>query len=138
MTQPMPATEIQYGRERLLIARLILALMRHVNAAFFPGLRLAEAIELAHISISVMIGHLEKRPFTLTKLSRGLGYPRATMLRKLARLIELGLVERVGRYYYAGKNANRPRQREIVMRNKRMIKETYKELSKLGPLPCPK
>ena len=129
-----PNPKIQFARESLAVARLTFALMRNTNVAFFPGMRFSDAIELYYISMAIFIGHLEGRPLTVPKLARAVGYPRATLLRKVAALIEFGYVERVGRFYHPSPGVNIPVYRSVLTRNVRMIVDTGKELSKMGSL----
>jgi IclR helix-turn-helix domain len=126
--------KIQFDQESLAVARLTVGLMRNTNAGFFPGMRLSAAIEHYYISLAVLIGDLEGKPLTISKLSRAVGFPRSTLLRKVAVLIDLGYVERVGRLYYTSPGVNIPRYRVILARSVRMNLNTAKKVSKMDGL----
>jgi len=51
----------------------------------------------------------------LSELSRNLEMPRDAVRRKLQRLIEIGLVERIDHRYYITAKANAPLQREVLL-----------------------
>jgi DNA-binding IclR family transcriptional regulator len=60
-----------------------------------------------------MIGHLEGRPFTASKLAAYLDCPRTSVLRRLQALIDMGSIERRGsRYYVAEQRFNSARALE--------------------------
>jgi len=56
-------------------------------------------------AIEVFIGHAFERPVVLSELSRNLEMPRDAVRRKLQRLMEIGLVERIDHHYYMTANA---------------------------------
>lgn len=65
-----------------------------------PGVSLGEFGELLFPGVEVLVAHALDCPLTLSGLARNLELLRNTTRRRLARLIELGLVERVGDHYY--------------------------------------
>jgi DNA-binding transcriptional ArsR family regulator len=123
--------KILYARERAAMARMVIALMRNTNTAYFPDMRLNDAIDLRYVATYVFLGHVEGRLMNVSKLARALGMPRATVLRKLGVLMKIGYVERVGRSYRVTEKANLPNLLEVVARNAELIKATTKELSKM-------
>jgi DNA-binding transcriptional ArsR family regulator len=123
--------KILYARERAAMARMVIALMRNTNTAYFPDMRLNDAIDLRYVATYVFLGHVEGRLMNVSKLARALGMPRATVLRKLGVLMKIGYVERVGRSYRVTEKANLPNLLEVVARNAEIIKATTKELSKM-------
>src|SRR6476620_11536614 len=96
----MAGAALQYGRERALLGRSLLNFMRIARDAHAPDLTLGEVGDLLFTAIEVFIGHAFERPMGLNDLARNLEMPRSTVRRKLQRLIEIGLVERIDRRYY--------------------------------------
>src|SRR5260221_13614878 len=73
---------------------MLVALMRTVSAIYYPGVQLIDGIELIFVGIHVFLGYVERRPMTVSRLSRALGMSRATVVRRLETLIEIGYVKR--------------------------------------------
>jgi DNA-binding IclR family transcriptional regulator len=69
----------------------------------------------------------------LSELSRNLELPRDTVRRKLQRLIEIGLVERIDHHYYMTAKVNAPLQREVLLAHLRNMDAAINELSKMTP-----
>jgi DNA-binding IclR family transcriptional regulator len=82
-------------------------------------------------AIEVFIGHAFERPMVLSELSRNLEMPRNAVRRKLQRLIEIGLVERIDHRYYMTAKANAPLQREVLLAHLHNMQAAIKEVSKL-------
>jgi predicted transcriptional regulator len=61
---------------------------------YLPGVPAASSIESVIIAATVFKGHVQGRPFTLTKLAHYLSLPRTTVRNKLKTLIAAGVVER--------------------------------------------
>lgn len=123
---------IDYARERLVIARLVLAIMRARAEHYYPELGLAASYELQMVATAVFIGHLGQHPLGATEIGRMIGMPRPTVLRKLATLIRRGIVVKKGRGYCLVPEAvNGPGIRAIVRGNIRRIRAAAKELSKM-------
>jgi len=126
----MPAT-LLYGLERARVARLVLNLLRTVRNAYTPELTLEEASEFLFLMMHLFIGHAEGRPLSASKLARIAEMPRTTVLRRLAALIELGYLERVGDSYYLTAKSNVPNQRRVLLEHINNIQHAAKELSKI-------
>jgi len=126
----MPVT-LLYGRERARVARLVLGLLRTVRNAYTPELTLEEASEFLFLMMHLFIGHVQRRPLSASKLARIAEMPRTTVLRRLAALIELGYLERVGDSYYLTAKANVPNQRRVLLEHIDNIQHAAKELSKI-------
>ena len=109
------AAALRYGRERALLGRSLLNFMRIVRDAHAPDLTLGEVGDLLFTAIEVFIGHAFERPMVLSELSCNLEMPRDAVRRKLQRLIEIGLVERIDYRYYMTAKANAPLQREVLL-----------------------
>src|ERR1700757_3613900 len=67
------ASPVEFSREHEVITRLALQLARGVSAKYFPGKPPYHQSELAFVLLHVMIGHVERRPVTVSRLSRTWG-----------------------------------------------------------------
>jgi DNA-binding GntR family transcriptional regulator len=101
------AATLRYGRERAHLGRSLLNFMRIARDAHAPDLTLGEVGDLLFTAIGLH-GHAFERPMVLSELSRNLEMPRDAVRRKLQRLIEIGLVERIDHRYYMTAKANAP------------------------------
>jgi IclR helix-turn-helix domain len=129
----MPVT-LLYGHERARVARLALSLLRTVRNAYTPDLTLAEASEFLFLMMHLFIGHAQGKPLSASRLARIAEMPRTTVLRRLAMLIELGYLERIGNRYYLTAKSNVPYQRRVLLEHISNIQHTAKELSKMDTL----
>ena len=120
------AATLQYGRERAHLGRSLLNFMRIARDAHTPG----ELGDLLFTAIEVFIGHAFERPMLLSELSRNLEMPRNTVRRKLQRLIEIGLVERIDQRYYMTAKVNAPLQREVLLAHLHNMQAAIREVSK--------
>jgi DNA-binding IclR family transcriptional regulator len=94
--------------------------------------------DLLFTAIEVFIGHAFERPVVLSELSRNLEMPRDAVRRKLQRLIEIGLIERIDHRYYMTTKANAPLQREVLLAHFRNLQSAIKEVSKMGTTDLPR
>lgn len=93
---------IPRARERASIAQLTIDLIKIIHDGKFGKLttpNISGEVETLLISGAVLIGHVKGKPKTATDISRFLGIPRATVLRKLDRLEQDGMITRKGRKY---------------------------------------
>ena len=100
MTGVVMPTKPPFARERAQVGIAFMDCMRVARGVHAPGLSLGEFGELLFPGVEVLVAHALDCPLTLSGLARNLELPRNTARRRLARLIELGLVERVGDHYY--------------------------------------
>ena len=128
------AATLQYGRERALLGRSLLNFMRIVRDAHAPDLTLGEVGDLLFPAIEVFVGHAFERPMVLSELSRNLEMPRDTVRRKLRRLIEIGLVERIDDRYYMTAKVNAPLQREVLLAHLHNLQAAIKEMSAMSTI----
>ena len=101
----MPA-KLRYGRERAAIGIAVLNCMRVMRNTHLPKVALGELGDLLFVGFHVFIGHAHGRPQTVAALSHSLELSRATVARRLKRLIELGVVESEGVLYYMTERIN--------------------------------
>jgi DNA-binding IclR family transcriptional regulator len=111
---------------------MLVALMRTVSAIYYPGMQLIDGIELIFVGIHVFLGYVERRPMTVSRLSRALGMSRATVVRRLETLIEVGYVKRQENFYCPEEGAiNTLYLRDVLARASKIVITTAKELSKM-------
>src|SRR6266436_2106994 len=77
-----------------IISRMMMDLLRIFQEVGFDNRDYGRNLESLYILLVVFIGHAEKRPMTAARISRFLGLPRSTVVRKLAQLIQSGHVSK--------------------------------------------
>jgi len=91
------------AQERLILAKLLIDLNKTIHKGRL-GKRfhstIAGEVELILIAAAVLVGYVQGHPRNAAELSRQLGIPRPTIVRKLARLIDHGIIERVDGHRY--------------------------------------
>jgi CRP-like cAMP-binding protein len=96
-----PWHKIKNARQRLVLCRLMIDLMRTVHGTYAPvsepfGTRL----ETFFVGLCVAIGDIDRKPFSVAKIAAYMRVPRTTVIRRLDRLQRWGLIDRRGRRYY--------------------------------------
>src|SRR5262249_34706596 len=127
-----PPPRIALARERLLMCRLYLGLIRSINDDY--GLAFAatgDSASCRSVGIYVLLRTLMCSPIHASTIARALKLPRATVLRRLQELIKQGYVERVGNAYRVTDNVNIPDLQAKLQRRIDMITETAAKLSEL-------
>ena len=79
--------KIKNARQRLVLCRLMINIMRIVHGAYAPvnepfGTRL----ETFFIGLCVTLGDIEGKPFSVAKIAAYMRVPRTTVIRRLAQL----------------------------------------------------
>jgi biotin operon repressor len=95
------AHKIKKARQRLVLCRLMVDIMRTVHGTYAPvsepfGTRL----ETFFIGLCVAIGDIDGKPFSVAKIAAYMRVPRTTVIRRLDQLQSWGLIDRRGRHYY--------------------------------------
>ncbi|MFV8595070.1 hypothetical protein [Ralstonia pseudosolanacearum] len=91
--------KIHQAGQRALLASALLDVMRAFGAAYLGTEKFgARADELALLA-AVFIGCAEGRPMATAKVAEYAGVARASAIRKLDRMVQRGIVEKVGRRY---------------------------------------
>jgi predicted transcriptional regulator len=121
---------VECSREHEVITRMFLALARGICGKYFPGKPLHHQIDLVCLLLYVIIGHVKRRPVTVSKLSRTFGLSRATTARWLSELVASGFVERVGNVYWLTEKTNSPSVQNVVAKNVDLIIAAAKELAR--------
>jgi hypothetical protein len=116
--------------ERFALARMCIDLARVTRRGFAPQEPFGNKMETFYVGLCVLMGHIEDKPFTVTKLSNYLEAPRSTTLRRLDQLIEFGVVERRGNRYFINEAvANTKQAMDLHSAMVRMVKQTAARLS---------
>jgi IclR helix-turn-helix domain len=124
---------IELATERAIVARLVLELLHNVKRHYFPKGEFLDAVELALVGVYVFLAQQDRRPCTVTYLSRKIGLSRATVRRRTAHLVELGYVESSSRSYLMGRGfAKPPGGRRIVQAHIAAINSAARKLAKLA------
>src|SRR6516225_3896356 len=129
--------EIRKARQRLVLCRLMIDIMRTVHGAYAPvnepfGARL----ETFFIGLCVAIGDMDGKPFSVAKIASYMRVPRTTVIRRLAQLQSWGLIDRQGRHYHLHeKTLNSLMGMRSYQQVRRILSEATKELSVLDTLP---
>lgn len=129
-----PPSRITQARERLLLSRLYVGLIRSLNddygAAFAAS---SDSCTLRTIGIYVFLRTLMCSPVRASTIAQTLKLPRAVVNRRLQDMMKQGYVERVGNAYRMTDKVNIPDLQHRLQRRIDMIMETARELSKLHP-----
>ena len=138
MPVKLMAAKLLYGHQRADVCRMLVNITRTLRDCYAPDLALGEVADLMWVLCNVFIGHANNRPPSASKLARSLEMPRTTVLRKLARLTELGLVVRVGRTYCLTEKVNPPNLRAMAQPHISHIRAALNSLSKMDDQPLTK
>jgi DNA-binding MarR family transcriptional regulator len=127
-----PPRRIELARERMLMCRLYLGLIRSMTddygAAFAAH---SDSATFRTIGIYVFLRTVMCSPARASTIAQALKLPRVTVLRRLQEMTKHGYVERVGNAYRITDKVNIPDLRQKLSRRVDMILETAKALSEL-------
>jgi hypothetical protein len=112
-----PPPPVECPPEHEVITRLVLQIGRGVCGKYFPGKPLYHQLDLVFLLLYVLVGHCDRRPMTVSKLSRAFGLSRASTLRRLKELIASGYVQRIDRDYWLTEKSNSLGVRNAVAKN---------------------
>jgi DNA-binding MarR family transcriptional regulator len=127
-----PPPRIALARERMLMARLYLGLIRSITDDY--GAEFAahsDSASLRAIGIYVFLRTLTCSPPPANAIAHALKLPRQTVLRRLQELVKHGSVERVGNAYRVTDKVNIPDLEQRLQRRIAMIMETARKLADL-------
>ena len=129
--------KVEKSRQRLVLYRLIIDIMRTVHRAYVPASEpFGARLETCFIGLCVAIGDLDGRPFSIAKIAAYMRVPRTTVIRKLAQLKSWGLIDRVGRrYYLREKTLNSPIGMRSYQQVRSILNRATAELAILDILP---
>jgi len=129
--------KIKKERQRLVLFRLVIDLMRTVHGAYAPANEpFGTRLEAFFIGLCVAMGHLDGKPFSVAKIATYMQVPRTTVIRRLDQLNSWGLIERRGRHYYAHeKSLNSLIGMRSYAQVRRLLNKATEQLSLLDALP---
>jgi DNA-binding MarR family transcriptional regulator len=127
-----PPPRIMQARERLLLSRLYVCLIRSLHDDY--GAEFAansDSCTLRTIGIYVFFRTLMCTPVRASTIAQTLKLPKATVNRRLQEMMKHGYVERIGNAYRVTDKVNVPDLQSKLQRRIDMIMETAAELSRL-------
>jgi predicted transcriptional regulator len=127
-----PPLRIAHARERLLLCRLYVGLIRSLNDDYGADFAAnSDSCTLRAIGIYVFLRTLMCSPVRASTIAQALKLPRTTVNRRLQDMMKQGYVERVGNAYRMTDKVNIADLQNKLQRRIDMIVETARELSKL-------
>jgi len=136
VAQGKPPPRIELAKERMLICRLYLGLLRTITDDY--GAEIAtHSDSLAHrtIGIYVFLRTVMCSPVRASQIAHALKLPRVSVVRRLEEMIKHGYVERVGNAYRVTDKVNIPELQGKLQRRIDMVTETAKRLAELSVRP---
>ena len=133
----MAQDKIKKERQRLVLCRLMVDMMRTVHGAYAPVSEpFGTRIETFFIGLCVAIGDMDGKPFSVAKIAAYMHVPRTTVIRRLEQLQSWGLIDRRGRRYYLHEHKlNSLIGMKSYQEVRRILGEAAKKLSVLDTLP---
>ena len=125
-----PPSRIELARERMLICRLYLGLLRTITDDY--GAEFAaqsDSLTLRTIGIYVFLRTVMCSPARASQIAQALKLPRGAVLRRLQELVKGGYLERVGNAYRVTDKVNISDLQIKLQRRIAMITDTAKKLS---------
>jgi biotin operon repressor len=128
---------IKKARQRLVLCRLMIDMMRTVHGAYAPASEaFGTRLETFFIGLCVALGHMDGKPFSVAKIAAYMRVPRTTVIRRLDQLQSWGLIVRQGRRYYVHDNAlNSLIGMRSYQASRRLLSRATEELTVLDTLP---
>jgi hypothetical protein len=129
--------KIKNRRQRLVLCRLMIDLMRGVHTAYAPASEpFGTRLETFFIGLCVALGHMDGKLFSVAKIAAYMRVPRSTVIRRLDRLQRWGLIYRQGRRYYLHDRAlNSFIGVRSYQTSRRLLSKATEELTILDTLP---
>jgi DNA-binding MarR family transcriptional regulator len=127
-----PPPRIMQARERLLLSRLYVRLIRSLHDDY--GAEFAansDSCTLRTIGIYVFFRTVMCTPVRASTIAQALKLPKVTVNRRLQEMMKHGYVERIGNAYRVTDKVNVPELQSKLQHRIDMIMETAAELSKL-------
>lgn len=131
------SAKIEFDRERLALCHLVIDIMRSLHEHYAPsGEPFGKRLESLFIGITLCLGQIEGKPFSVAKIAAYMKIPRTTVIRRLGRLQKWGLLHREGLHYYVNPGAlNSFMGLESYRQVRRILKKANGELSILDTRP---
>jgi hypothetical protein len=128
-----PPPRIELARERMLMCRLYLGLIRSITDDY--GAEFAahsDSASFRAIGIYVFLRTVMCAPVHASTVAHALKLPRVTVLRRLQEMVKHGYVERVGNAYRVTDKVNIPDLQERLQQRIAMITDTAQKLAELS------
>ena len=128
-----PPPRIELARQRMLICRLYLGLMRTITDDY--GAEFAshsDSLAYRTIGIYFFLRTVMCSSVRASQIAHALKLPRVSVVRQLEEMIKHGYVERVGNAYRVTGKVNIPELQSKLQRRIDMVAETAKRLAELG------
>jgi DNA-binding MarR family transcriptional regulator len=127
-----PPPRIELAKERLLICRLYLGLLRTITDDYGAEFA-AHSDSLAYrtIGIYIFLRTVMCSPVRGSQIAHALKLPRISVVRRLEEMIKHGYVERVGNAYRVTDKVNIPDLQKKLQRRIEMVAETAKRLAEV-------
>lgn len=127
------SAKIEFELERLVICHLVMGIMRTWHEHYLPrGEPFGRRLESMFIAMSIGIGHIENKPFSVAKIAAYMNMPRTTVIQRLSVLQKWGLIHRRGLQYYADPDIlNSIMGLKCYRQVRRHLQNASRELSKL-------
>jgi biotin operon repressor len=128
---------IKKARQRLVLCRLMIDMMRTVHGAYAPASEpFGTRLETFFIGLCVTLGDIDGKPFSVAKIAAYMRMPRTTVIRRLDQLQRWGLIERRGRHHYIHeKTLNSLIGMRSYEASRRLLSRATEELTVLDTLP---
>ena len=95
---------IKAARQRLVLCRLMIDLMRNLHGSYAPASEpFGNRLETFFIGLCVAVGQFDGRPFSAARIVANMRVPRTAVVRSPSRLEDWGLIYRQGHHFYCAK-----------------------------------
>jgi DNA-binding MarR family transcriptional regulator len=128
-----PPSRIELARERMLICRLYLDLLRTITDDYGTAFAAQnDSLTIRTIGIYVFLRTAMCSPARPSQIAQALKLPRGAVLRRPQELVKDGYVERVGNAYRVTDKVNIPDLQNKLQRRIDMVTNTARKLSEFG------
>ena len=135
VSEGKPPPRIALARERMLICRLYLGLLRTITDDYDAEFAAhSDSVTYRTIGIYVFLRTVTCSPVRASQIAHALKLPRVAVLRRLQELVKHGYVERVGNAYRVTDKVNIPDLQSKMQRRIDMVTEAANRLSELSTL----
>jgi hypothetical protein len=133
----MTSPKIKAARQRLVLVRLMIDIMRNLHGAYAPSDEpFGTRLETFFVGFCVALGDIEGKPFSASKIAAYLHMPRTTVNRRLKRLENWNMVYRHSRRYHVrDAMLNSLMGMRSYLQIRRMIAKASEQLTVLDTLP---
>jgi AraC-like DNA-binding protein len=133
----MTSPKIKAARQRLVLVRLMIDIMRNLHGAYAPSDEpFGTRLETFFVGFCVALGDIEGKPFSASKIAAYLHMPRTTVNRRLKRLENWNMVYRHSRRYHVRDTMlNSLMGMRSYLQIRRMIAKAGEQLIVLDTLP---